>query len=133
MSSANNFVFDDSGCSMESWGTPALTSAQAEIFPLGSTLFFLFLKKLDKRFKRLLGMLFCFSLKIKPSWHTLSKALDMSRNILRIPKPYSNDWYISEGVPRFKTWLMLRYYVIFNKESEHVIKSQSLENFATYW
>ena len=66
MSSENNFTFDDrllarsfvyikssSGPSMESWGSPALTSAQEEVCPLSTTLCFLFLQKLDNRFKSL--------------------------------------------------------------------------------
>ena len=108
MSSANSFAFDDrptarsfiyikkrSGPSMEPWGTPALTSAQEEVCPLRTTLCFLFLKKFDNRFKRLPDIPFCFSLKIIPSCHTLSKASDMSRNTLWTPKPSSDNWYIS--------------------------------------
>ena len=93
MPSANIFAFDDgpsarsfaciekgSGPSMELGGTPALTSAQEEVSSLSTILYFLFLKKLDNRFKRLPDMPFCFSLKIIPSGCILSKALDVSRN-----------------------------------------------------
>ena len=105
MPSANNFAFDErpsarsfiyiknrSGPSMEPCGTPALTLAQEEVYPLRTTLCFLFLKKFDNRFKRLPDMPSCFSLKIRPSRHTLSKALDISRNTLRTSKPSSSDW-----------------------------------------
>ena len=67
---------------MELCGTSALTSTQVEVCPLSTTFYFLFLKKLDNRFKRLPDMLLCFSLKIIPSCHTLSKALDLSINTL---------------------------------------------------
>ena len=96
MSSANNFAFDDrpsarsliyiekrSGPSIEPSGTPAMTSAQEEVCPLRTTICFLFLQKFDNRFKRLPDMPFCFSLKIIPSCHNISKGLDMSRNTLR--------------------------------------------------
>ena len=105
MSSANNLAIDErpsarsfiyiknrSGPSMEPWGIPALTLAQEEVYPLRTTLCFLFLKKFDNRFKSLPDMPFSFSLKIRPLCHTLSKALDISRNALRISKPSSNDW-----------------------------------------
>ena len=100
MSSANNFAFDDrpsarsfvyiknsSGPSIDPSGAPALTSVQEEVCPLETTLCFLFLKKFDNKFKRLPDMPFCFNLKIIPSCHTLSKALNMSRNTLRTSKP----------------------------------------------
>ena len=77
---------------MEPWGTPALTSAQEGVYPLKTTLCFLLLKKLDNRFKRLPDIPFCFSLKLMPSCHTLSKALNMSRNTLQTSKSSSNDW-----------------------------------------
>ena len=77
---------------MEPWGTPPLSLAQEEVYPLRTTLCFLFLKKIDKRFKKLLDMPFYFNLKVRPSCHTLSKALDMSRNTLRTWKASSNDW-----------------------------------------
>ena len=99
VSSANNFAFDErpsarsfiyiknrSGPSMEHSGVPALTSAQEEVCPLRTALCFLFLKKFDNRFKRFPKTAFCFSLKIRPSCDTLSKALDMSRNTLRHQK-----------------------------------------------
>ena len=105
VSPANNFAFDKrlsarsfiyiknrNGPSMEPWGTPALTSTQVEVCLLRTTLCFLFLKKFVYRFKRLPDMPFSFSLKIRPSCHTLSKALDTSWNILRTSKPSSNDW-----------------------------------------
>ena len=105
MSFANNFAFDErpsaksfiyiknrSGPSLEPWGTPGLTSAQEEVYLLRTTLCFLFLKKIDNRFKRLPDMPFCFSLKIRPSCHTLSKALDMVRNTLRTSKYSSIHW-----------------------------------------
>ena len=90
--SANNFAFDDrpsarsfiyitnsSGPSMEPWWTLTLTSAQEEVCLLSTTRYFLFLKKLDNRFKILQDMPFFFSLKIITLCHTLSKALDMSK------------------------------------------------------
>ena len=84
MSSANNFAFDEmplarsfiyiknrSGPSMEPWGTPSLTSDQEEVCPLRNTLCFLFLKIFDNRFKSFPDIPFCFSLKLRPSCHTL--------------------------------------------------------------
>ena len=41
---------------------PAVTSANKEVPPLSTTICFLFLKKLNNRFKRLPDMLFFFSL-----------------------------------------------------------------------
>ena len=88
--SARSFIYikNKGGPSMEPWGTPAVTSAQKEDCPLRTTLCYPFLKKFDNRFKRLPDISFCFSLKIRPLCHTLSKALDMSRNTLRTSKPY---------------------------------------------
>ena len=87
--SARSFIYikNKSGPNMEPCGTPAVTSAQEEDCPLRTTLCFLFLKKFDNRFKRLTDMPFCFSLKIRSSCHTLSKALDISRSKIRTSKP----------------------------------------------
>ena len=61
---------NSSGATMETWKTPALTSAQEEVCLLNTTSCFLFFKKFDNRFKRLPDMAFCFSLKVIPSCHT---------------------------------------------------------------
>ena len=104
--SARSFIYikNKRGPSMESWGTPAVTSDQEADCPLRTTLCFLSLKKFNNRFKRLPDMPFYFSLKIRPSCHILSKALDISRNTLRTSKPTLNDWWISWVI--HKGWLM---------------------------
>ena len=70
------YIRNRSGPNMEPWRAPALTSAQEEACPLSTTPCFLFLQKLDNKFK---GLSFCFNLNIMPSCHTVSNALDMSR------------------------------------------------------
>ena len=89
MSSANHLAIDErpsarssiytknrSVLSMEPRGTPAGISTKEEVCPLRATLCFLFLKKFDNRLKMLPDMPFSFSLKIRPSCHTSSKALE---------------------------------------------------------
>ena len=85
------YIKKSSEPSKEHLGSPALASAQEENFPLSTNLFFLFVKKLGNRFKMLPDNPFCFSFKIMPSCHSLSKALDMFRNTLWMSKPSSND------------------------------------------
>ena len=108
MSSANNFEFvkkpsarsiiynkNWSGPSIKLSETAALISAQKEVCPLRTTVCFLFLNKFDNRFKRLTDMPFYFSLNIRPSYNTLSKALDISSissNTQGTSKPSSNNW-----------------------------------------
>ena len=100
MSPANNFPFDKrlsvrsfvyiknrSGPSLEPWGVPVWKSAQEDVCTLETTPCSPLLKKFVNRFKRLPDMPFCFSLKMIPLCHTLSKALDISRNTLQTSKP----------------------------------------------
>ena len=79
---------------MESKKSPALTSSLEDVCPSNTNLYFLFLTKLNSRFKRLRDMSFCFILKIILLCHTLPKALDMSRNTPQTSKRSSNDWHI---------------------------------------
>ena len=88
---------------MEHWGTPVVTSVQEEDCLLRTTLCFVFLKKFNNRFKKSPDMPF-FSLKIRPSCHTLAKAIGISRNTLRTSKPSSNYWWILWVID--KRWLM---------------------------
>ena len=105
MPSANNFEFvkkpsarsiiynkNWSGPSIKLCETAALISAQKEVCPLRTTVCFLFLNKFDNRFKGLTDMPFYFSLKIRPLYNTLSKALDISSNTQGTSKPSSNNW-----------------------------------------
>ena len=57
------WIKNSSGPSMEPWGTPLVISVREKICPLSTTLCFLFLKKLENRFKRLPDIPFCFILK----------------------------------------------------------------------
>lgn len=75
-------------------GSPRLTSVYVETSPLSTTLFVLFLKKSDKKFKSFPDMTFCFRLKIIPLCHTLSNVFYVSRMMLLTPNPSSNDLYI---------------------------------------
>ena len=94
ISLANKFAFDDipsarsfkhiknsRWLSMKPWGTPAF--------------------KLHFKGYQICH---CFSLKIIPSCHTLSKALHMSRYTLRTSKLSSKDWYLSWVIDQ--SWLM---------------------------
>ena len=92
------------GSQNRSLGTPALTSLQDECWPFKTTCCFLDFKKSFKNSSNLPEMPFFWSLTIRPSCHTLSNALDISKNTLRTSKPSSKDLYISCVIER--SWLM---------------------------
>ena len=107
ISSANNLVFEDNvsdksliyirndnGPSMETWGTPALTSDQSQTCPFNKTLCFLFLRNSHKRFSKLPDIPFRFNLKKRPSCQTLSNAFHISRKSPLTLNPSSTDLYI---------------------------------------
>ena len=64
---------------MEPWGIPAVTADQSETCSFNKTLCFLFLRKSHKRFSKLPDIPFSFNLKMRRSYQTLSKALEISR------------------------------------------------------
>ena len=89
---------------MDPCGTPAWISAQDEHWPFKTVLCFLLLEKFSK-----IGIIspqipFWRSLKISPSCHTLSKALEISRNIPRTSSPILKALKISWLIER--SWLM---------------------------
>ena len=102
-SSANNLTLDDrlsnkslisitnnNGHNIDTCGTPALTLAQVDIWPLRASLCFLLVKKV-KMFNKSPKLSFYSSLKITPSCHNLSKALDLSKKTLLTSSPSSKD------------------------------------------
>ena len=70
-------IRNKSGPNIAPWGTPALTLAQDELWPLRITLCFLFLKKSFKKLNKFPEILLGLSLLINPSCHTLSKAFEI--------------------------------------------------------
>ena len=81
------WIRNNKGPKIEPCGTPAVTLSQDECWPFGTTRCFLQKIKSCKSFKRLP---FWFSLRSKPSCHTLSKALDISKKNPLTSNP-SND------------------------------------------
>ena len=92
MSSANSLTVDSkpsgrsfmyirksNGPKIEPCGTPASTDDQFEHWPLRTTLWNQLFRKLLRRFKRFPDILIRSSLNSKPSCHTLSNALDISK------------------------------------------------------
>ena len=77
--SARSFLYirNRSGPNAEPWGAHALTPGKEKVCTLSTTLCFVFLKKLNNKFKMISHMLFCLSLKIIPLCHTLSNALKL--------------------------------------------------------
>ena len=67
---------------MDPCGTPANTGAHMECWPLRTTLCCLLLKKLSNNLSKLPEIPIVSSLKMRPSCHTLSKALEISRKLL---------------------------------------------------
>ena len=86
---------NNKGPKIEPCGTPTVTLSQDECWPFRTTLCFRQERKSRKRFKRFPEVLFWFSLRRKPSCHTLSKALDISKKTYLTSNPLSNDLYIS--------------------------------------
>ena len=84
-----------SGPNLEPRGTLVLTSAEEEACQLRTTFCFLFLKKLEIKFKRLSDIAFGFSLNIMTSCHTLSNTFDTSRKTLQTSRSSSNDLNIA--------------------------------------
>ena len=86
---------NNKGPKIEPCGTPAVTLSQDECWPFRTTRCFRQERKSRKRFKRFPEIPFWFSLRSKPSCHTLSKALDISKKTPLTSNPSSNDLYIS--------------------------------------
>ena len=91
------------GPRIDLWGTPAFTSLQDECWQFKTTRCFLDFKKYFKSSSNLPEMPFSWSLNIRPSCHTLSNALHISKNTPRTSKPLSKDLYISCVIER--SWL----------------------------
>ena len=72
-------------------GTPNSILDHENIWPVNITLCFLSFKNSVSVLKRLPYITFRFNLKIWPLCHTLSKALDMSKNAERASWPSSKD------------------------------------------
>ena len=84
------YIKNNNGPSMEPWATPALTSDQSEACPFNKTLCFLFFRKSQKRFSKLPDIPFCFNLKMRSSFQTLSNAFDISKKTPLTSNPLSN-------------------------------------------
>ena len=91
------FYQKNSDPSIEPCGTPELTLVHVETCPFKTTLFSLFLKKLHDKFKSLPDEPFCFNLKIIPSCHTVSNALEISKKTLLTSKKHSQTICISHA------------------------------------
>ena len=85
---------NDKGTKIEPCGTPAVTLCQDECWPFRTTRCFQQEKKSRKRLKWLPEIPFRFSLRSKPSCHTLSKTLDISKKTPLTSNPSSKDLYI---------------------------------------
>ena len=96
VSSANSFTVDvmstdrslmyirkKSGPKMSPWGTPAFTGNRSNVWPFKTTLWNLFAKKLLISSSNASEIPIDLSLKISPSCHTISKALDISKKTSR--------------------------------------------------
>ena len=68
------------------WETPAETSAQDEDWPFRTTIWYLLLKKFSISFNRVLVTPNDLILYINPSCQTLSKALEITKKIPKLPK-----------------------------------------------
>lgn len=80
---------------MNSWGTPAIKSAQLETCSFKTTFCFLSFKKSAKSSSRFRLIPFCLNLKMIPSCWILSNAFDISRKTPLTAYPSSNDFQIS--------------------------------------
>ena len=76
---------------MEPWRKPAVTFYDSDLWPLGTTVCFLSLKKRGKRSKTLPEMPFCDNVKRKFLYQTLSKTSEMFKKMLQTPNPLSNE------------------------------------------
>ena len=72
------------GPSIEPWGTPDPMPVHSDDVPSITTLCFLSARKLDKMFIASSSIPILFNLNIRPSCHTLSNALLISRKTARI-------------------------------------------------
>ena len=68
-----------SGPRIDPWGTPALTSAHEENWPLKLPFAFCFSESILLNWRVYLKYHFHFNLKIRPTCQTLSKALEISK------------------------------------------------------
>ena len=89
---------------IDPWETSALKSLQDECWLFKTTCCFVDFKISFKRRSNLSEMSFFWSLNIRPVCHTLSSALEISKNTLWNSKPSSKDLYISCAIER--SWLM---------------------------
>ena len=114
-SSANNLGFEDkssdrsliyikknSGPRIDPWGTPARTLVQDDVWPLRTTLCLRFFRKHFIKQRRFSEIPYWFNLSMRPSCHTLSKALDISRKTPLTSRPLSNESQISWVID--KSW-----------------------------
>ena len=85
-------IKNNSGPSMEPWGTPALMLAQGEAWPFKTTHCFLKLRKSVIILKFLSDIPFCFNLNIRPLCQTLSNTLYISNNTALTSRLTSNNW-----------------------------------------
>ena len=89
---------------IDPWETSALKSLQYECWLFKTTCCFVDFKISFKRRSNLSEMSFFWSLNIRPVCHTLSSALEISKNTLWTSKPSPKDLYISCVIER--SWLM---------------------------
>ena len=82
------------GPNTEPWGIPDSIVEKSANDPLRTTRCFLLFKQFCSNFSNEPDTPFCFSLKINPSCHTLSNALEISKNIARTSRDLvsSKDW-----------------------------------------
>ena len=129
VSSANSFTVDvmstdrslmyikkKSGPKMDPCGTPAFTGNHSDVWPFRTTLWNLFVKKLLISSSNASEIPIDLSLKISPSCHTLSKALDIFKKTPRNSRvgyaskaeyilwTMDNSWFTQESLARKPDW-----------------------------
>ena len=100
------YIRKSNGPKIEPCRTPASTDDQLEHWPLSTTLWNLFLKKLLSRFRRFLKILIRSSLNSNPSCHNLLKAFKISKKLAPTSRvgcwsklaklSWMNDFYMSQ-------------------------------------
>ena len=117
-----------------------LLLAHEKTCPFNNTLCFPFTIKSSKCLCNFQDMPFCSNLNMIPPCQTLSNAFKMSKNtsnFVTTVKRFVNIMsyrpkLIYTGIPRFKTRLIQRNLIVFNKKIKHFLEYQFLKYFTTH-
>ena len=129
---------------IDRWGTPALILFQLEVFRFNTTPWYLSDKKLSISINKSQIMPLRLSLYISPSCHTLSNALEISRNTPRTSREglqsktlffLVSDRYklLDTRITRDKTWSMRWKKIFFYKIMKQAIENQTFKYLTTDW